>query len=67
MPEFTQEIAKSLYESFFFTIMIAILIARIKIYYMKNIYIIATKKFYRHNISRINSLYSRINTWRTAN
>ena len=41
MPEFTQEIAKSLYESFFFTIMIAILIARIKIYYMKNIYIIA--------------------------
>lgn len=41
MPEFTQEIAKLLYESFFFTIMIAILIARIKIYYMKNIYIIA--------------------------
>jgi len=41
MPEFTQEIAKSLYESFFFTIMIAILIARIKINYFRNIYIIA--------------------------
>ena len=41
MPEFTQEIAKLLYESFFFTIMIAILIAYIKINYFKNIYIIA--------------------------
>ena len=41
MPEFPQEIAKSLYESFFFVIMIAILIARMQIYYLKNFHIIA--------------------------